>query len=315
MLYQFLSEKFNDIIDKDKHTVLWSGCGEVKRMSLDGQDVVVKYSQVPKQLAHRHIEQSDFALSRKLKSYAVELQFYQQHSSSIQKQCAIPKLIFTAQQDNSTCLVLRDFNKDGFVQHTDLSLKQHHAILSWLAHFHSRSLNRYQGIGWQQGGYWHLATRPDELQRMQHHALKTHVQHINALITECRYKCTIHGDAKAANFALNDALEVIGYDFQYVGAGVGVQDVMLYFTSVFDESSLYAYADELLAFYFSQLVSQLEALLSEQQALDIVSHWQALWPLVWADFHRFLLGWKPDHFKINQYMLEHTSFTLSQVRQ
>ncbi|BBN83393.1 phosphotransferase [Pseudoalteromonas sp. A25] len=314
MLYQFLSDRFSEIIDKDKHSVLWSGCGEVRKMRLDGQHAVVKYSQVPKQLAHRHIEQSDFALSRKLNSYAIELKFYQDHSKCFIERCRVPKLLFATEQNKSTCLVLEDFTAYGYASPSDVSQKVHYAVLGWLARFHSFTLNN-SGIGWHQGGYWHLATRPDEWQRMQHHALKTHAQDINDLIEQCPYRCVIHGDAKLANFALNSEFDVIGYDFQYVGAGVGVQDVMLYLTSVCDSSSLHESGEHLLAYYFLQLSQELRKTLSEEQTLDVVNYWQALWPVVWADFHRFLTGWKPDHFKINQYMLAQTSLTLSQVRQ
>ncbi|CAH9066779.1 hypothetical protein PSECIP111951_03643 [Pseudoalteromonas holothuriae] len=314
MLYQFLSEQFSEVIDKDKHTLLWSGCGEVRKMCLDEQNVVVKFSYVPKQLVHRHIQQSDFALSRKRTSYKIELTFYQWFHTNPKAGCQIPELIFSSQKNNATCLVLADFSYQGFVQHTDVSMQQHHAILSWLARFHSQFINQSEQIGWQQGGYWHLATRPDEWQRMHHHGLKTQAQYIDDLVTHCPYRCVIHGDAKVANFALDNHLNVIGYDFQYVGGGVGVQDVMLYFTSVFDETSLFNHADRLLEYYLKQLNAHLRINHSTDYVINVINSWRALWPVVWADFHRFLLGWKPDHVKINQYMLEHTNATLAQNR-
>ncbi|MFT5840826.1 MAG: hypothetical protein ACI9UT_003340, partial [Flavobacteriales bacterium] len=41
--------------------------------------------------------------------------------------------------------------------------------------------------------------------------------------------------------------------------------------------------------------------------------WRSLYPLVWADFYRFLLGWSPDHYKINPYMQKQTDTALASL--
>ncbi|NOU50157.1 kinase [Pseudoalteromonas sp. JBTF-M23] len=313
MLYEILSEKFTDIVDKESSSQLWSGCGSVNRMCLDGTDVAVKFAQVPSQLTHRNIAQSNFALTRKLKSYQVELAFYQLQSAQLNSFCNVPKLVHAVQRDYTTCLVLSDFTYEGFTTINELSLAHHQQVLNWLARFHSYFILQ-SNIGWREGGYWHLATRPDEFQRMAHSELKTHANCFASLIHSCPYQTQIHGDAKAANFAFNSDLVVLGYDFQYFGSGIGIQDVMLYFTSVFDDDGLQTNADMLLEYYFSILLDNLSVTLSVQSASDIIASWRGLWSVVWADFYRFLLGWKPDHFKINHYMREQSQNALKLVR-
>ena len=33
----------------------------------------------------------------------------------------------------------------------------------------------------------------------------------------------------------------------------------------------------------------------------VETNWRALYPVAWTDFHRFIKGWSPDHWKINGY--------------
>ena len=54
-----------------------------------------------------------------------------------------------------------------------------------------------------------------------------------------------------------------------------------------------------LGYYFKKLLVKLDK--SRFYAANIESEWRLLFPFAWADFHRFLKGWIPSHWKINDY--------------
>ena len=59
--------------------------------------------------------------------------------------------------------------------------------------------------------------------------------------------------------------------------------------------------DELLEHYFAQLR---KALAVRSPAIDctaLEADWRALYPYAWTDFHRFLKGWSPGHWKVHGY--------------
>jgi thiamine kinase-like enzyme len=155
---------------------------------------------------------------------------------------------------------------------------------------------------WEVGTYWHLATRPDELRALDDSKLKKAAAEIDARLSKASFKTLVHGDAKLANFCFSDnGGEVAAVDFQYVGGGCGMKDVAYFIGSCLDEQACEAKEEELLDCYFNYLR---EALGERQKPVDpneVISEWRRLYHLAWADFHRFLKGWCPGHWKINGY--------------
>ena len=318
MLLESLNTQFDSVTFNDEPRALRSGCSEVIKADLDNQRAVIKYSSVPDILEHPNINQSVFAKARKAKSYRVERHFYQLYAPRLPCFTVTPELLWADACRSENILVLKDFTTQGFhaVEGVDLEAIGH--IVAWLARFHATflwcdiELEPEHTKLWEQGGYWHLATRPDEYEKMPQGDIKRYAVDLDNRLVSQKYRTLIHGDAKQANFAIKQKT-VMGYDFQYVGKGIGLQDIMLLFTSVFNSEQQHVYEEPLLALYFSELHSALKTSFGIDVIREIELHWRSAWPIIWSDFYRFLLGWKPNHFKINKYMKCQVNAVMSEL--
>ncbi|MFU2511941.1 kinase [Pseudoalteromonas sp. ASV78] len=300
-----ISLHYKNIKITETITALWSGCGEIVRCCLDGKACVIKAISVPDHINHPRITQSEFAINRKRHSYEVEFHWYQQYASNLPAQARALSCYNTLEHQQQKVLVFADFAAYGF---TNAQANHAHvvAIIRWLGYFHAFHFQVKADGLWLQGSYWHLATRPDEYEKMADSAIKHHAYNIDKTLRACQYQTLIHGDAKLANFAVNSAtMEVLGYDFQYVGAGIGVVDVMYFLGSCLNEQQLEDTADDYLADYFQHFSNAMQTFGNSEYTAAVINEWQKLWPLAWADFYRFLMGWSPEHVKINSYMRKH----------
>lgn len=292
------STEASSLFEKEVIQELWSGYGKIIRVSLENsalESVVVKHVQLPKKNNHPRGWNTDIGHQRKLKSYQVETTWYNQYSKhSI---ACLPKCFAIENKDDETLIVLEDLDKAGFpLRKQSVTWEDIDKCLEWLAQFHASYLGKVPNGLWEVGTYWHLDTRPQELEILQDKTLKNAATAINDKLNHCNFKTFVHGDAKLANFCFSENGEVAGVDFQYVGGGCGMKDVAYFVGSCLYESDCERLESKLLDTYFTHLQN---ALGKKHEALE--NEWRALYHVAWADFHRFLKGWSPSHWKINSY--------------
>lgn len=290
----------------EKIQSLWSGYGDIVRYGLRGSDsktIIVKHVQLPDQAHHPRGWNTDISHQRKLKSYKVEMAWYSQFGQFCDDGCRIPHCLAVESAENEMLMVLEDLDDSGFpVRKNTVSMGEMKVCLSWLANFHATFMNRKAHDLWDTGTYWHLDTRPDELEALDDIELKKAAVKIDQKLKESPYQTIVHGDAKLANFCFSgNGKQVAAVDFQYVGAGCGMKDVAYFIGSCLYENDCEIYETELLDFYFyalkQSIISKKITVDAEQVELD----WRALYPVAWTDFHRFIKGWSPGHWKIHGY--------------
>ena len=287
---------------------LWNGYGTLSRVHLSGgqyQSVIVKHIKVPQQASHPRGLASSLSKQRKRTSYRVELNWYLKHNHQSSSACPTPQCLKAIENNGELILLLEDLATLGFTQVLDaISLNEVKVVLTWLARFHAHYLGYQTDELWDRGTYWHLATRPEELERIKGSRLYDFASLLDARLEHCQYSTLVHGDAKLANFCFSDDLaQVAAVDFQYVGRGSGVQDVAYFLGSCLRNAECEAFEEELLNHYFEVFKSELRPSLNADQ---VEAEWRSLYPVAWADFERFMLGWNPIHQKLTPYSQEMT---------
>ncbi|MEC7716964.1 MAG: choline kinase, partial [Planctomycetota bacterium] len=155
---------------------LWSGYGQIVRCHLTesvSPSVILKHIRWPEEQGHKYGWTSDRSHQRKLKSYQVETVWYQRYATRCLDACRVPDCLAVERRPDGVLLLLEDLDSAGFagrrqrVRDTVVD-----ACLTWLANFHATFMQeRPEGL-WTVGTYWHLATRPDELNALEDSRLK-----------------------------------------------------------------------------------------------------------------------------------------------
>ncbi len=296
---------------------LWNDYGACFRAKLANNDapVVVKYVVPNPDAKHPRGWQSNHGHNRKVRSFQVEQYFYANLQPQTNITCQVPRNLYSDTNGDASLLVLEDLDHLGFTaRRNTLSINEADVVLKWLANFHALFINSKDSSIWPQGGYWHLATRQAELQAMEDGPLKKNAQAISERLHNSTYSTILHGDAKVANFCFTQCMtQCAAVDFQYVGHGPGIIDVAYFLGSALSEEDLCTYTDDCLNSYFVYLYQALSATLKQNEKEELISQWRELYVFACADFHRFLAGWSPEHWKINELIAKQTQQALNKL--
>ncbi|SDW91673.1 Ecdysteroid kinase [Lutibacter oricola] len=288
----------SSLFEKEVIQELWSGYGKIIRIGLENANlnsVIVKHVQLPITKNHPRGWNTDIGHQRKVKSYQVETFWYKTYSEN--SKARLPKCLAIETKNDEVLIVLEDLDEAGYpIRKSTVAWDEIAECLKWLAQFHASYLGKVPTGLWEYGTYWHLETRPQELAVLKDKKLREAASEIDKKLNNCKHKTFVHGDAKLANFCFSSKGEVAGVDFQYVGGGCGMKDVAYFIGSCLYENDCERLETLILDTYFEYLQNELPV---RNDALE--KEWRSLYRVAWADFHRFLKGWSPDHWKINSY--------------
>ena len=286
---------------------LWSGYGKIERLSVKGvanyDSLILKHIVLPRQQNHPRGWNTNISHQRKLKSYQIEMSFYKHFANQCDVDCRVAYCYHSEVLGDEQFILLEDLDAAGFpVRKSHLNLNEVKVCLMWLANFHATFIQKEPEGLWEVGTYWHLVTRLEELAAMNNISLKKAAVQLDELLNSSQFKTIVHGDAKVANFCFSaDGEQVAAVDFQYVGGGCGMKDVIYLLGSCLDEEECELFEQELLDYYFIELKKGID---KQQKTINFVAlekEWRDLFPIAWTDFNRFLDGWMPTHQKLNGY--------------
>jgi hypothetical protein len=286
---------------------LWDGYGEILRIVLDGSScpsVVVKHVQWPNPNQKKLGKvRPDHSHQRKVRSYQVEMHWYDKWSSICTQNSRVPHCLARETVNGEVVLVLEDLDSVGFpVRKTGASIGDAKICLKWLAYFHAQFMGKRPDGLWKVGTYWHLATRPDELKKLTDLPLRNAAAIIDRKLQSTPYQTIVHGDAKLENFCFSrDSKQVAAVDFQYVGGGCGMKDVAYLISSCFTDIEAGRLERELLDYYFVCLRKALSENYYSGNVFDLEKDWRSLYHVAWTDFYRFLKGWTLGNWSKNSY--------------
>lgn len=254
---------------------LWRGYGEVVLVHLEGGPAAT--------VVAKHVRPPAGAHPRKLRSYAVETHWYRTVAPTLPGLPRCPAFLGATTAGEERIIVLEDLLGAGFTAPLPRGPgPARTAALDWLARLHAAALEAPTAGLWPVGTYWHLQTRQAELAATPDPRWRAEAPALDAALRGARFQTLVHGDAKPANFLWSERTGACAaVDFQYLGGGPGVRDVV-YLLDVHEPD------DPALDPYFRALQ---EALPPGVDGAALEQEWRGLVPVAARDFQRFLAGW------------------------
>ncbi|GEA51741.1 phosphotransferase [Vibrio inusitatus NBRC 102082] len=294
---------YKQLHSAQKIQTLWGGYGELVRLFIDDMSIIVKHITLPEIQNHPRGWNTTLSHQRKVLSYQVELHWYQDFAPELHANCPAPLPIKVVESESTCLLVMQDLQQLGYNQTTTEANNVHlNACLKWLAWFHATHIENEGKNLWDIGTYWHIETRPDELEALEDSILKEHAQQLDQILKGAPFQTLVHGDAKLANFCFTaDGEKAAAVDFQYVGKGCAMKDVALFMSSAVTPQQCAQKEQWILDTYFRHLKEAIKNTQPNLNAQEVESAWRSLFCIAWADFQRFVKGWCPTHWKINDY--------------
>ena len=80
-----------------------------------------------------------------------------------------------------------------------------------------------------------------------------------------------------------------------------MKDLAYFVGSCFRDEEAERREKEVLDFYFRELEVFVEWTGTKVRSPDLEADWRPLYRVAWADFHRFMKGWSPGHWKLSDY--------------
>ena len=256
---------------------LWGGMGHVYRIETNNNvTFVLKFMNPRVTTASGRNGKPSIGDQRKLDSYVIEAEFYQNYSKDLLKQgVGLARCLHVEHDLGKTILCLSHLENAP-------DNNYYESVIEWLAHFHATTWQRDCPTLQSVGTYWHLDTRPQEWQGMADKGwegrLKQAAPAVDRWLKETPIQSWVHGDVKDAN-VMWDGNKVAMCDFQYVGRGCPLKDLCYFLCS-----SGVADDKQLVDLYFEKLCGKLKEPPSRRD-------FDAALELSYCDYLRFMCGW------------------------